>query len=342
VIQALVDPQNLLSAFVAILAFATVITLAAPMMKSDKLDARLKSVATRREELRRRSRAQIASGRSSLRRTDEGLYKNIVERLQLSRLLEDPTVIDKLAQAGFRGPRPVTTFYFFRFVGPFILAAVAALYLFVINGLGLVPMHKLTLVAMAFVGGFYAPNLYIENRAQKRRDSIVLAFPDALDLLLICVESGMSIEAAIQKVSAEIGSSSIELAEELSLLSAELSYLPERRQAYEGLAKRTNHPGIKAVATAMIQAERYGTPLGQALRVMAKENRDMRLATAEKKAAALPAKLTVPMIVFFLPVLFVVILGPAIIKVQDVNKPGGGESAREERNAKAQQDEKGR
>jgi tight adherence protein C len=112
----------------------------------------------------------------------------------------------------------------------------------------------------------------------------------------------------------------MELAEELSLLTAELSYLPERRLAYEGLARRTNHPGIRSVVTAMIQAERYGTPLGSALRVMAKENRDLRLSAAEKKASALPAKLTVPMIVFFLPVLFVVILGPAIIKIQDVMK----------------------
>ena len=165
--------------------------------------------------------------------------------------------------------------------------------------------------------GFYGPNVYLSNRASKRRESIVGAFPDALDLLLICVEAGMSIEAAIQKVASEIGTRSIELAEELSLLTAELSYLPERRQAYEGLARRTNHPGIKAVATAMIQAERYGTPLGQALRIMAKENRELRIASAEKKAAQLPAKLTVPMILFFLPVLFVVILGPAGMRISD-------------------------
>jgi tight adherence protein C len=148
---------------------------------------------------------------------------------------------------------------------------------------------------------------------------VVAAFPDALDLLLICVESGMSIEAAISKVSQEVGGSSIELAEELSLLVAELSYLPDRRLAYEGLAKRVNHPGIKSVCTAMIQAERYGTPLGGALRTMAQENRALRMSAAEKKAAALPAQLTVPMILFFLPVLFVVILGPAIIKIQDLN-----------------------
>jgi tight adherence protein C len=149
------------------------------------------------------------------------------------------------------------------------------------------------------------------------------AFPDALDLLLICVEAGMSIEAAIQKVSQEIGGSSIDLAEELTLLSAELSYLPDRRMAYEGLARRTNHPGVKSVATAMTQAETYGTPLGAALRTMAKENREMRLSAAEKKAAALPAKLTVPMILFFLPVLFIVILTPAIISIQDTMAKGG-------------------
>ena len=260
--------------------------------------------------------------RAQLRQTDEGLYKKVVERLQLSRLLEDPQVVEKLAQAGFRGPRPVSTFYFFRFVLPFAFAAAVAFYLFVVNDFGLSGMTRFAASVGGLTLGYYAPNIYITNVAQKRRESIVAAFPDALDLLLICVESGMSIEAAIQKVSQEIGGASIELAEELTLLTAELSYLPERRQAYEGLAKRTNHPGIKSVATAMIQAERYGTPLGAALRVMAKENRDLRLAAAEKKAAQLPAKLTVPMIVFFLPVLFLVILGPAVLRVMDMTGPG--------------------
>ena len=163
--------------------------------------------------------------------------------------------------------------------------------------------------------GFYMPNFFIENLVQRRQTSIKNAFPDSLDMLLICVQSGMSVEAAFQKVSGEVGNQSLELAEELSLTTAELSYLQDRRQAFENLGKRTGIPGIKAVATALIQAERYGTPVGQALRVMARENRDMRMSEAEKKAAALPPKLTVPMIVFFLPVLFVVILGPAMIQV---------------------------
>jgi len=320
-IDKLTDPQTLFSAFIAIVVFATIVTLASPMMSSNGLEGRLKSVANRREELRRRSReAMSQKGGGSLRHADEGMYKNVVDRLQLSRLLEDPKVVDKLAQAGFRGPKPVSTFYFFRFLMPFVFAVVAAFYLYVINGFGLLPVQKIAACFFALTAGYYAPNLYISNVAQKRRESIVQAFPDALDLMLICVESGMSIEAAIAKVGAEVGSASIELAEELSLLTAELSYLPERRLAYEGLARRTNHPGIRSVVTAMIQAERYGTPLGSALRVMAKENRELRLSAAEKKAAALPAKLTVPMIVFFLPVLFIVIMGPAIIKIQDVMK----------------------
>ncbi|MBO9707042.1 MAG: type II secretion system F family protein [Caulobacter sp.] len=317
-IKLLTDPSNLLAAGLAIAVFITIITLAAPALSSSNLEGRLKSVANRREELRRRSREAMSQKGGSLRHTDEGMYKNVVDRLQLSKLLEDPKVVDKLAQAGFRGPRPVSTFYFFRFVMPFVFAVAAAGYLFLINNFGLQPIQKMAICVAALALGYYAPNLYIQNVSQKRRESIVAAFPDALDLLLICVESGMSIEAAIAKVGAEVGSQSIELAEELGLLTAELSYLPERRLAYEGLARRTNHPGIRSVATAMIQAERYGTPLGNALRVMAKENRELRLSAAEKKAAALPAKLTVPMILFFLPVLFIVIMGPAIMKIQDV------------------------
>lgn len=330
IVETLTNPNNLITAGVAIVCFATIVTLTAPLFRGNNLEGRLKSVANRREELRKRSREALAQrgggggGTGVLRHSDSGVYKKVVERLQLSRLLEDPGVIDKLAQAGYRGPQPVSTFYFFRFVTPFILAAVTALYLFVIKDFGLPWTTRACICVIALAIGYYLPNVFISNVIAKRRESIVSAFPDALDLLLICVESGMSIEVAIQKVSSEIGSTSIELAEELTLLTAELSYLPERRQAYEGLAKRNNHPGIKSVATAMIQAERYGTPLGSALRVMAKENRELRLSAAEKKAAALPAKLTVPMILFFLPVLFVVILGPAIIKVQDTLAHKGG------------------
>jgi tight adherence protein C len=162
------------------------------------------------------------------------------------------------------------------------------------------------------------PLMLLKSKIQRRQLSIKRAFPDTLDLLLICVESGMSIEAAFKKVSDEVGSQSVALAEELTLTTAELSYLPDRRQAYENLAKRTDLDGVKSVCMALQQAERYGTPLATMLRVMAQENRDMRMSEAEKKAAGLPPKLTVPMILFFLPVLFVVILGPAAIKIMSL------------------------
>jgi tight adherence protein C len=196
-----------------------------------------------------------------------------------------------------------------------IIAVVALLYLFVIADYDYPALVKIGLAIGAGYAGFYVPNMFLKNLIQRRQTSIKNSFPDALDMLLICVQSGMSIEAAFQKVSGEVGAQSLELAEELSLTTAELSYLQDRRQAFENLGKRTGIPGIKSVATALIQAERYGTPIGQALRVMARENREMRMSEAEKKAAALPPKLTVPMIIFFLPVLFVVILGPAIIQV---------------------------
>lgn len=314
----LTDPLNLLTIGVGICAFAAIFTVVASMTGGGQLEMRLKAVAVRRDELKRRSRQAMAgSTGSGLRHTDDGFKKQIVDMLDLSKRLEDPKVVDKMAQAGFRGPKPITTFYFFRMAMPFVFMMLVGFYLFAVDDFGLTAMIRVTATVAGALIGYYAPNIYLTNLIKKRQTSIMQAFPDTLDLLLICVESGMSIEAAIQKVSQEIGTSSIELAEELSLLSAELSYLPERRHAYEGLARRTNHAGVRAVTTAMIQAEQYGTPLGTALRNMAKENRELRMSAAEKKAAALPAKLTVPMIIFFLPVLFVVILGPAIINIQD-------------------------
>jgi tight adherence protein C len=175
-------------------------------------------------------------------------------------------------------------------------------------------MKLLACIVLAYAG-FYAPIVYVSNRATKRKASIQRAWPDALDLTLICVESGMSVEAAFRRVAEEIGAQSVELAEELVLTNAELSFLQERRQAYENLAARTGLDTVKSVTQALIQAERYGTPVAHALRVLSAESRDMRMNAAEKKAAALPPKLTVPMILFFLPVLFAVILGPAGIQV---------------------------
>jgi tight adherence protein C len=229
--------------------------------------------------------------------------------------METHSTRDKLIRAGYRGQAPLIAFMFFRFVMPLIVFVASLFYLFVVLHLSWSESEKLVASFLAAGCGYYLPDLFVTNKIQRRQESIMRAFPDALDLLLICVESGMSIEAAFSRVATEIGTQSAELAEEFALTTAELSYLPERRQAFENLGKRCGHSGVKAVAAALNQAERYGTPLGQALRVTAQENREMRMQEAERKAAALPAKLTVPMIVFFLPSLFIVILGPAAMRV---------------------------
>ncbi len=317
--EALLTVENVVMLLTAMAAFATIVTLASPLLDQDKLGTRMKAVASEREAMRARAREQLANERTRLRSTPKGLIKQVVDQFgQSGNLLENQALKDKLRRAGFRGTAPLYTFAFFRFVMPLILFLVTLFYLGVVDDFGLNPVSRLAAAAAAAFIGFYLPNLFVENVIARRQDSIRKAFPDALDLLLICVESGMSIEAAFQKVASEIGLQSVELAEELTLTTAELSYLQDRRQAYENLALRTGLPGVKAVVTSLVQAERYGTPLGTALRVMAQENRDMRMSEAEKKAAGLPPKLTVPMILFFLPVLFVVILGPAIIQVMDI------------------------
>src|SRR5690606_41372138 len=169
-----------------------------PLENGTRPVSRLTSVSTRRGELRRKEREALAAGGGGSRRHSEaGLYKKVVDNLQLSQLLEDPKVVEKLEQAGFRGPKPISTFYFFRFVTPFVLAALIAFYLFVVEDFGLPAMTRFAFSVGGLRLGYYAPNLYISNAATKRRESVVRAFPDSLDLLLICVESGMSIEAAI-------------------------------------------------------------------------------------------------------------------------------------------------
>jgi tight adherence protein C len=314
IFNVLFDKSFVATAIAAILAFAAIVTVGLPMLERNTLDKRLKSVSVRREELRARHHESL-NKRASLRSTPVGFMKQTVEQLKLSNILESADTRDKLTQAGFRGQGPVITFMFFRFVMPFIVFVAALFYLFMLTHFAWSGMVKFGAAVGLAVVGFYLPDIFVQNVISRRQQSIMQAFPDALDLLLICVESGMSIESAFTRVASEIGAQSAELAEELGLTTAELSYLPERRIAFENLAKRCGHQGVKGVAAALNQAEKYGTPLGSALRVSAQENREMRMMEAEKKAASLPAKLTVPMIVFFLPCLFVVIMGPAIMKV---------------------------
>lgn len=319
VVKALTDPAFLIALLVGVAVFATIFTVM-PALSGNTLKSRMKSVALERDELRAKQRARLAveadRRRKGLREEQSVGMRAIVDRLDLRRALVDESTLAKLKVAGFRGQNPLTKFLFFRLVLPFVFFAAAAAYTFLLGGLPEQPpiIKGFVCVVVAYAG-FYAPVLYVNNRATKRKQSIQMAWPDGLDLMLICVESGMSIEAAIRKVADEIGGQSVALAEEFILTNAELSYLPERKQAYDNLASRTGLDSVKSVAQALVQAERYGTPIAHALRVLASESRDMRMNEAEKKAAALPPKLTVPMILFFLPVLFAIILGPAGIQV---------------------------
>jgi tight adherence protein C len=318
-IDAVSNPRLLTMLFAAVASVATVITLAMPLLATDSLGKRMKAVALEREQLRQRERERLARGEKiALRRSPKQYMQSIVDQFNLNKWVGQETARAMLVQAGYRGQAPYVTYLFFRMLMPTVMLVFSSLYVFVILDLDQPPMVKVALCLAATYLGMHVPSLFLKNRIQHRQLSIKRAFPDALDLLLICVESGMSIEAGFKRVSGEIGSQSIALAEELTLTTAELSYLQDRRQAYQNLATRTNLEGVKSVCMALQQAERYGTPMGTTLRVMAQENRDMRMSEAEKKAAGLPPKLTVPMILFFLPVLFVVILGPAAIRVMAI------------------------
>ncbi|MGB8602116.1 MAG: type II secretion system F family protein [Rhizomicrobium sp.] len=318
IIDILLNNEALVTLLAAVLAFSTIVTLGLPMLKDDQLAKRMAAVTEQRQELRVHRMEALEGRRFALHPEQTASTKwvtRFVSRFNLARLAESDDVRGKLMRAGLRGATPHSVFIFFRFIMPIILFLLALIYLFGVTDFSWGWLFKLAVSIAAALAGYYLPDVFVANLTTKRREAIMIGFPDALDLLLICVESGMSAEMAFEKVASEIGRTSPVLAEEFSLTTAELSYLPERRQAFDNLAARCGYDGVQAVVTALTQAEKYGTTLGQALRVCARENREMRMARAEKKAAALPAKLTVPMILFFLPCLFVVIMGPAIMKI---------------------------
>jgi tight adherence protein C len=314
------DPHFMTMLLAAIAASATVYTLVMPLFAGEGLSKRMKAVASERERIRQRERERLnKSEKVSLRQTPKQVVSRVVEDFNLTKWLAQEAARDKLIMAGYRGQAPYITFLFARMVAPLVLFVGSVIYVFLIAHMDRPMPIKIGICVGAAYLGLQAPMLFLKNAISKRQLSIKRAFPDALDLLLICIESGMSVEMAFRKVATEIVGQSIALSEEFTLTTAELSYLQDRKVAYENLAKRTGLEGVKSVCLALQQAERYGTPLGQSLRVMAQENRDMRMNEAEKKAAALPPKLTVPMILFFLPVLFVVILGPTGIKISELH-----------------------
>ncbi|MFO1123627.1 MAG: type II secretion system F family protein [Hyphomicrobiales bacterium] len=317
ILSSLLQVETIITILVGMAAFATVLTITAPYLETDKLKTRMKSVSEERDRLRAAQRAQLVTGESGRLRdkANKSLAAQLVETFNLRKIFEAEASRDLLRQAGLRSERHLVSYLAARFAVPVVLGILVFLYSSTLYADKVAPPMRFAAAGIGVVFGYYLPAIFLKNLVKRRQESIKRAWSDALDLLLICVESGMSIEMAFQRVAREIGSASVPLAEELTLTVAELSYLQDRRKAYDNLGKRTGLMTVKSVVTSLIQSERYGTPLGTALRVLAQENRDMRMSEAEKKAAALPPKLTVPMILFFLPVIFVIILGPSIILV---------------------------
>ncbi|MDO8608753.1 MAG: type II secretion system F family protein [Phaeospirillum sp.] len=303
-----------------IAAFASVVALSLPLMARDRLASRLRAVAARRQELSAAQRAALQGGRRKVQPQRRlALMRAVVDRLKLQDLLEAKDLKAKLAQAGWRGQAAPLTFIFSRVALPVVLLAVGLVYATTVFG-DLPVMNRALILIGAMVVGGYLPQIMLTNAIQKRQFAVARAFPDALDLMVICVDAGLSVESALGRVVEEMGENAPILAEEFALTSAELAFLGDRRHAWENLADRTGLPQVKSLSTTLLQSEKYGTPVSQALKVLAQENRESRMATAEKKAASLSAKLTVPMIVFFLPVLFMVIAGPAVIQVSGIMK----------------------
>ena len=268
-VEHILRPDVLVPLLAALSAMATVLTLAMPFLAPDTLQRRMKAVAIERDRIRLRERERLGKAQTiGLRQQEKAFIRKIVNMFRLSEWLGLENARAKLAAAGFRGSAPETTLIFFRAVVPVVLLVTGSVYLFLINDMGYSSQVRFgAIIGLTYVG-IKMPEVYLDHAAKSRRDSVRRAFPDALDLLLICVEAGISIEHAFRRVAEEIGRQSVALAEELTLTTAELSYLPDRRQAYENLAKRVNVDFVKQIVTVLNQAEKYGTPLASALRVV--------------------------------------------------------------------------
>lgn len=310
------DLPTLVALLTGIAAFATVVSLALPFLRRNEREARLKAIAKRREELSQQQKDRITQERTPQRgnRKKTALMTQILKKVNLQELAASKDLRQKLTAAGYRDPSAPVVFLFVR-LGAMVGLTLLGLFFITIAKEPVPLFNQILWIGGGVVAGFFFPPLMVKNKAQKRQEEMVLHFPDTLDLLVICTESGLSIEASFARVTEEIAESSPVLSEELGLVTAELAFLGDRRAAYNNFSERTGLQPARTLATALIQSEKYGTPVSQALKVLANENRQERMARAEKKAGSLPAQLTVPMIVFFLPALFTAIIGPAIIQI---------------------------
>lgn len=308
--------ESVLILLAALAAFLNVVLVYRIMIERDPVAPRIRAINDRMRELKE----GITRPRAHRRRREQsiGFMRQVVRRLNLLKTREAEKVQLKLLRAGYRSRDALNVYFFLKLSLPFVLGVAALLALYVAK-LGEFSSTGRMLIAMsAVVAGAYAPEIYLRNAVKKRQHLLLKGLPDTLDLLVICAEAGLGLDAALIRVSRELGLSFPELADELHLTSVELSLLPDRRQALENLNKRTDMPGIRGMVNTLFQSEKFGTPLAQSLRVLAAEFRNDRMMKAEAKAARLPAIMTVPMILFILPPLFIVLFGPAAITTADM------------------------
>ena len=305
--------------FAVLFAIYNALTVRNPMTK------RVKALNDRREQLKAGITASTAKRRARLVRKNQTADKmrTFLGRLQVLQEGQVKEVQQKLAQAGIRSKDLAVAVIFGRMVLPIIFGGLALLLIYWVDMWPDLSTNKRALYSMiALVLGYKAPDIFVDNMRQKRTEKIRKGLPDALDLLVICAEAGLTVDSAFSRVSKELGRAYPELGEEFALTSIELGFLTERRQAFENFSYRVNLESVKGVVTTMIQTEKYGTPLASALRVLSAEFRNERMMRAEEKAARLPAIMTVPLILFILPVLFIVILGPAACSLSDAMSGG--------------------
>jgi tight adherence protein C len=307
--------QDAITAMAGGAAFLTVYLVWQALLVRSPGQRRTKELATRREALR--AGVTAAPKRADKRTESLDVMRRTVNWLKLLRGQHGQRTADRLAQAGWRSRDAIIVFLFMKAVLPIVSAVSAMFFLYALDVYDLPPIGKLAGAAAGVMLGFYAPDLFVRNAADKRRKALTKGMPDALDLMVICAEAGLSLDAALARVARETATGCPPLADEFELTSIELGFLPERRVALQNLANRTGLPAINALTNALMQTEKYGTPLAQSLRILASEMRNERLMKAEEKAARLPATLTVPMVMFILPSLFIVLIGPGVLDVID-------------------------
>lgn len=299
---------------------AVMVVIYGAMTVRDPMAKRVKALNERREQLKAGITASTAKRRAKLVRKNQHADK-MRSMLSSMQVLQDEQVKEvqqKLAQAGIRSKDLAVAVIFGRLILPVVFGLLVAFMVYVTDMFpDWTPLKRNGALMAALVLGYKAPDLWVQNRRTKRTDAIRKGLPDALDLLVICAEAGLTVDAAFNRVSKELGRAYPELGEEFALTSIELGFLTERRMAFENLAYRVDLESVKGVVTTMVQTEKYGTPLASALRVLSAEFRNERMMRAEEKAARLPAIMTIPLILFILPVLFIVILGPAACSIKD-------------------------